>query len=67
MVGERDLEELSYIFQIPIATGTINRGSVIIASGCLVNDSNGYVWFETTSSEITLFDDLLKLTKRYFR
>jgi translation initiation factor 6 len=67
MVGGIELEELSNIFQIPIAAGTINRGSDILASGCLVNDTNGFVGGETTTSELMIFDGIFKLNSNAFR
>ena len=66
LVGGNELEELTNIFQIPIAGGTINRGNDLIASGCIVNDTVGFVGFETTTSELMLFDGIFKLSNNNF-
>jgi len=67
MTTESELEELNNILQIPIAAGTINRGSDIIASGCLINDEFGFVGFETTTAELMVFDGIFKLSSTFTR
>ena len=62
-VGINELEELYNIFQIPLAPGTINKGCDLIGSGCLINDSIGFVGNQTTTVEITLVDGVFKLNK----
>lgn len=62
MVSGSELEELSNIFQIPLAAGTVNRGSDLIASACLVNDTNGFVGCETTTAELMIFDGIFKFS-----
>lgn len=57
-----ELDELSSLFQIPIAAGTLNRGSDLIAAACVVNDWSGFVGLDTTSAELMVFDGIYKLT-----
>ena len=65
MVTFSELEELTSLFQIPIAAGTINRGSDLVSSACLVNDSVGFVGSETTTAELMVFDGIFKLNSGY--
>ena len=46
MTSTADLDELSNLFQIPIAAGTINRGCDLISAGCCVNDFIGFTKYD---------------------
>ena len=61
MTSTAELDELSNLFQIPIAAGTINRGSDLISAGCCVNDLAGFTGMDTTSAELMIFDGIFKL------
>ena len=61
MTSTAELDELSNLFQIPIAAGTINRGSDLIGAGCCVNDFAGFTGLDTTSAELMIFDGIFKL------
>ena len=61
MTSAAELDELSNLFQIPIAAGTLNRGSDLIAAGCCVNDFAGFTGIDTTSAELMIFDGIFKL------
>ena len=58
-VGE--LDELSNLLQIPLCTGTVNRGSDLIAAGLVVNDWASFCGNDTTSTEISVIDAIFKI------
>ena len=54
-------EELSSLLQVPLVAGTVNRGSDVIGAGVVANDWTAVCGMDTTSTEITVMEEIFKL------
>lgn len=61
LVSVAELDELSSLLQIPLWTGTVNRGSDVIGGGLIANDFSAFVGMDTTATELNVIDTILKL------
>jgi len=52
LVTDEELEELRELFNITVDVGTVNRGSIFLSSGLVVNNKGAIVGYETTGPEL---------------
>lgn len=57
----QDQDELSSLLQVPVVAGTVNRGSDVISGGLLANDWIAFCGMDTTSTELSVLESVLKL------
>eukprot|EP00914_Ancora_sagittata_P012193 GHVO01023534.1.p1 GENE.GHVO01023534.1~~GHVO01023534.1.p1 ORF type:complete len:254 (+),score=35.72 GHVO01023534.1:584-1345(+) len=62
MTPPEEVEQLSQIIEIPLAVGTVNRGSDVLAAGIVANDWAAFCGYDTTATELRVIEQILKVT-----